>query len=151
MAQIILLIQDSRSESQHLREVLDNSAAGPFQVERVNNLAAGLERLVPNPQPTQPWASDIAAVLVDLFLPDSLGIETLERILRAAPEIPVLILTTAEDEEVAKLAVRRGAQDYLLMNRVDAYLLPKTVRSMIERAITTEGLVPTGSHCLVAG
>jgi diguanylate cyclase (GGDEF)-like protein/PAS domain S-box-containing protein len=140
MSQIVLLIQDSLSESKQLREALDNPDGGAFQVEWVNNLAAGLERLVPNPHPTQRWTSDIAAVLVDLFLPDSLGIETFDQILRAAPGIPILILTTAEDEEVAKLAVQRGAQDYLLTNRLDAYLLPKTVRSMIERALITEAL-----------
>ena len=140
MAQIVLLIQDSLSESRELREALDNPDAGLFQVEWVNTLAAGLERLVPNPYPTQPWVSDIAAVLVDLFLPDSLGIETFDQIFRAAPQIPLLVLTAVDDEEVAKLAVQRGAQDYLLTSRIDAYLLPKTVRSMIERALITEAL-----------
>jgi DNA-binding NarL/FixJ family response regulator len=90
--------------------------------------------------PTLLRTRDIAAVLVDLFLPDSLGIETFDQILRAAPQIPILILTAAEDEEVAKLAVQRGAQDYLLTDRIDAYLLPKTVRNMIERALITEAL-----------
>jgi diguanylate cyclase (GGDEF)-like protein/PAS domain S-box-containing protein len=140
MSQIVLLIQDSLSESKQLREALNNPDAGPLQVEWVNNLAAGLERLLPNPHPTQIKTRDIAAVLVDLFLPDSLGIETFDRIFRAAPQIPILILTAAEDEEVAKLAVQRGAQDYLLTDRIDAYLLPKTVRSMIERALVTEAL-----------
>jgi DNA-binding NarL/FixJ family response regulator len=133
MAQTILLIQDSRSESKRLREALYNPDAGLFHVEWVNNLAAALERLVPNPHLTEPWTSDIAAVLVELFLPDSLGIETFDQIFRAAPEVPILVLIAAEDEEVAKLAVQRGARDYILTNRIDAYLLPKTVRSMIER------------------
>jgi diguanylate cyclase (GGDEF)-like protein/PAS domain S-box-containing protein len=140
MPQLILLIQESVSEATAVREALDKADAGLFQVEWVSTLAAGLERLVPNPNPQQPWDSDIAAVLLDLFLPDSLGIETFDRVFRAAPQIPALILAAAEDEELAKLAMQRGAQDYLLTNRIDAYLLPKTVRSMIERALITEAL-----------
>ncbi len=85
---------------------------------------------------TQPGANDIAAVLVDLFLPDSRGIDTFDQIFRAAPQIPILILTTPQNEEVAKLAVLHGAQDYLLTTRIDAYLLPKTVRSTAGEEIT---------------
>jgi PAS domain S-box-containing protein len=140
MSQLILLIQDTLSDASYVREALDNSDAGLFQVEWVRHLAAGLERLTRNPDPNQPRANDIAAVLVDLFLPDSRGIETFDQIFRAVPQIPILILTAAQHEEVAKLAVRHGAQDYLLTTRIDAYLLPKTVRNMIERAMVTEAL-----------
>src|SRR6202040_3989719 len=82
----------------------------------------------------------ISAVLVDLFLPDSTGIETFDRLFQAAPQIPILILTAAQDEDIAKMAVQRGAHEYLLKDRLDAYLLPKAVRSMIERAANTEAL-----------
>jgi diguanylate cyclase (GGDEF)-like protein/PAS domain S-box-containing protein len=140
MAQIILLIQDDRTDAEYVREALENSNSGLFQVEWVRNLAASLEQLAGNPDAQQPGARDIAAVLVDLFLVDSRGIDTFDQIFRAAPQIPILILTTPQNEEVAKLAVLHGAQDYLLTTRIDAYLLPKTVRSMIERAIITEAL-----------
>jgi diguanylate cyclase (GGDEF)-like protein/PAS domain S-box-containing protein len=140
VSQIILLIQDHLPDAQYVLEALDNSDAGLFQVDWVRHLAAGLERLAANLDPKQRRANGIAAVLVDLSLPDSRGIETFNQIFRAAPQIPILILTAAQDEEVAKLAVQRGAQDYLLTTRIDAYLLPKTVRSMIERAMITEAL-----------
>jgi diguanylate cyclase (GGDEF)-like protein/PAS domain S-box-containing protein len=140
VAQIILLIQDQVAAAKYVREALDNSDTGHFQVDWVRHLAAGLERLARNPDPKQQKANDIAAVLVDLCLPDSRGIETFNRILHAAPQIPILILSSAQDEEVAKLAVHQGAQDYLLTARIDAYLLPKMVSSMIERATITEAL-----------
>src|SRR6202043_1746647 len=82
----------------------------------------------------------ISAVLVDLFLPDSAGIETFDRLFQTAPQIPILILTAAQDEDIAKLAVQCGAHEYLLKDRLDAYLLPKAVGSMIERAANTEAL-----------
>ena len=85
-------------------------------------------------------ANGIAAVLVDLALPDSSGIDAFDRLFRAAPQIPLFILTAGRDEDIAKLAVQRGAYDYLLKDHLDAYLLPKAVSSMIERAATTEAL-----------
>ncbi len=78
--------------------------------------------------------------MVDLFLPDSHGIETFERLFHAAPHIPILVLSAAQDEEVAKLAVQHGAQDYLLKNHLDGYLLSKALVTMIERAAITEAL-----------
>src|ERR1700722_17766071 len=140
MALIILLIQDNPTDAKYVRDALNNSNSGLFRVKWVRTLAASLEQLPRDPDPQQPGANDIAAVLVDLFLPDSRGIDTFDQIFRAAPQIPILILTTTQNEEVAKLAVLHGAQDYLLTTRIDAYLLPKTVRSMIERAIITEAL-----------
>jgi diguanylate cyclase (GGDEF)-like protein/PAS domain S-box-containing protein len=89
----------------------------------------------------QPQAVEsIGAVLLDLFLPDSAGMETFDRLFHVAPQIPILILTAVQDEDTAKLAVQRGAQEYLLSDRLDAYLLPKAVRSMIERAANMEAL-----------
>jgi diguanylate cyclase (GGDEF)-like protein/PAS domain S-box-containing protein len=140
VSQIILLIQDHLSDAKYVQEALDKSDGRLFRVDWVRHLAAGLERLAANLDPEQQRENNIAAVLVDLSLPDSHGIETFNQIFRAAPQIPILILTAVEDEEVAKLAVQHGAQDYLLTTRIDAYLLPKTVRSMIERAIIAEAL-----------
>jgi diguanylate cyclase (GGDEF)-like protein/PAS domain S-box-containing protein len=82
----------------------------------------------------------IVAVLVNLSLPDSQGIETFDRIFHAVPQIPILVLSAAEDEDTAKLAVERGAQDYLLRRHVDSYLLPKALRSMVKRAANAEAL-----------
>jgi diguanylate cyclase (GGDEF)-like protein/PAS domain S-box-containing protein len=77
---------------------------------------------------------------VDLLLPDSRGLETVDQLLRAAPQIPILVLCTARDEDVAKLAVQHGAQDYLLKTHVDSYLLHKALGSMIERSAIAEAL-----------
>ncbi len=78
--------------------------------------------------------------MVDLFLPDCHGIETFDRIFHAAPQIPILILSAAQDEEVARLAVQHGAQDYLLKSHLDEYLLSKALDSMVERAAIAEAL-----------
>ena len=60
------------------------------------------------------------AVLLDLTLPDSRGLESLSRIQRIAPHVPVVVLSGLTDESVALEAVRNGAQDYLLKGAATA-------------------------------
>src|ERR1039458_5605019 len=129
MSQRILLIQDDAAAAKAILDALSNSIDESFQVQWVRRCSEGLERL-----------AGTAAILVDLFLPDSRGIETFDRLFRVAPQIPILVLCTSQEEETAKLAVQCGAQDYLFKARLDAYLLPKAVGSMIERAANSEAL-----------
>jgi diguanylate cyclase (GGDEF)-like protein/PAS domain S-box-containing protein len=72
-------------------------------------------------------------VLLDLFLPDSQGIETFVRLFESAPSVPILILTPAEGEDIAHEAVRRGARDYLFERHLDAYSLSRALSNVMER------------------
>jgi diguanylate cyclase (GGDEF)-like protein/PAS domain S-box-containing protein len=138
--QNVLLIQDDAVDATAVRDALINSRDGSFRVVWVRHCAAGLEVLAMQTAQERHEADRIAAVLVDLSLPDSSGLETFARLIQAAPQIPILILSTVQDEDIAKLAVQRGAHEYLLKDRLDAYLLPKAVGRMIERAANTEVL-----------
>jgi diguanylate cyclase (GGDEF)-like protein/PAS domain S-box-containing protein len=129
----ILLIQDDPADATAVQGALN----GSFQVEWVQSCSAGLERI--GQERKQPTLS-IDAVLIDLFLPDCHGIETFDRLFHTAPQIPILILSATQNEEVAKLAVQHGAQDYLLKSHLDGYLLSKALGSMIERAAIAEAL-----------
>ena len=129
--QNILLIQNDKDEAKVVRDALANSSDGSFRVTWVRHCSEGIEAL---------GADRYAAVLVDLSLPDSKGIETFDRLFLAAPQIPILILAVAQGEGMAQLAVQRGAQEYLLNERFDAYLWPKAVTRMIERAASSEAL-----------
>jgi diguanylate cyclase (GGDEF)-like protein/PAS domain S-box-containing protein len=140
MTQRILLIQDDPSDAKAVQEALTNSNDGPFRVDWMRSCSEGLERLARKSTDEKQSLEPIAAVLVDLFLPDSRGIETFDRLFSAAPQIPILVLSATEDEEIAKVAVQHGAQDYLLKARFDSYLLPKALGSMIERAANAEAL-----------
>lgn len=117
-----------------------HSSDGAFQVEWVTLCSAGLKRLAEEGKPGGQTVDAIAAVLVDLFLPDSRGIDTFDRLFHLAPEIPILVLSASQDEDVAKLAVQRGAHEYLLKAHLDGDLLSKTLRSMVERAANAEAL-----------
>ena len=140
MSQNILLIEDDLSYATAIREALNYSSEGPFQVEWVRHCIEGLEWLVKAGKQEQHRPDGIAAVLADLFLADSHGIGTFDRLFCAAPQIPILVLSASQDEEVAKLAVKHGAQDYLLKAKFDGDLFPKALASMVERAANAETL-----------
>jgi len=59
---------------------------------------------------------------------------------RAAPDVPILILGGSAEEALAKQAVGRGAQDYLLPGRLDSYSLPRALRNAIERKAVEDAL-----------
>ena len=136
----ILLIQNSAIDSTAVRDALTNSCNEGFRVEWVRHCAAAVKILAKQVAMKIGDEDTIAATLVDLSLPDSNGIETFDRLIQAAPHIPILILSSAQDEDVAKLAVHRGAQEYLLKDRLDTYLLPEVIRRIIENAAKNENL-----------
>jgi diguanylate cyclase (GGDEF)-like protein/PAS domain S-box-containing protein len=132
----ILLIQDDPANAESVQAALLGHGES-VRIERVQRCSEAVERLSGEGE----YKDGIDAVLVDLSLPDSQGIDTFERLYCVAPHTPILILSTPRDEEIAKLAVQRGAQDYLLLTSpVDGGALRKALRSMIERAAIAEAL-----------
>jgi diguanylate cyclase (GGDEF)-like protein/PAS domain S-box-containing protein len=131
----ILAVLADVAEANAIRRSLNDSRLGPFDVEWVSGCAEAVKRL------GQQDAEEIAAVVVDLFLADSQGIDTVERLLHASPHVPILVLSHLRDESVAKLAVQRGAQDYLLQERLDGYSLCKALNNMLGRCAHAEALL----------
>jgi diguanylate cyclase (GGDEF)-like protein/PAS domain S-box-containing protein len=130
----VLLILADAAQAEVVRGSLANSLDGPFKVEWVSRFAGALERL------GDPRGEEIAAIVVDLFLPDSQGIETFDTLFRTSPHIPMLVLSHLRDEGVARLAVQHGAQDYLLAERLDHPSLSKALNNMLERSAHVESL-----------
>ena len=136
----VLLIHDDLDEATRAMGFLRDEEPRVFEVEWVRRCSEGIARLTADESPSPRARPKIDAVVVDLALPDSSGIATFEKLIRAAPRIPLLILAAAQNEAIAQSAVQRGAQDYLLKERVDDYSLPKAVHGMIERAGTSAEL-----------
>jgi diguanylate cyclase (GGDEF)-like protein/PAS domain S-box-containing protein len=133
MPQTVLLIHDDALKAQLVTDTLLNSNDGSFIVEWVELCADGVQRL-------QRLENErIAAIVVNLFLRDSQGLDTLAAILQVAPDIPILVLSSVAHVDSAKLAVRRGAQDYLLEENFFDYL-PKALCNVIDRASDAETL-----------
>jgi diguanylate cyclase (GGDEF)-like protein/PAS domain S-box-containing protein len=134
MPQTVLLIHDDAGNAKIVQDTLLNSIDGFFNVEWVELCSEGVQRLRKDKK------GCIAAVLVNLFLRDSQGLETFDRIFQTSPDIPILVLSSVGRENAAKQAVQRGAQDYLLEDHLNSYLLPKALRNMLERASNAEAL-----------
>jgi diguanylate cyclase (GGDEF)-like protein/PAS domain S-box-containing protein len=134
MRETILLLHDNSAKAAIVQGLLTRSTGAPFMVEWLRNCAAGLNRL------RDPKKNGIAAILIDLLLPDGRQLEVFNRIFDAAPHIPILILSSPEHEGVAEQAVRRGAKDYILDNQLNGNSLTKALRNMLERTANAEAL-----------
>ncbi|MDZ7751284.1 MAG: EAL domain-containing protein [Gammaproteobacteria bacterium] len=128
----VLLIEDSQAEADLVAALLSESPADVlFDIHHVQRLTAGLGRLAEA-------AFDV--VLLDLNLPDSSGLAGYAEVSEAAPQVPVIIFSNVADQELARRAVRKGAQDYLMKREVDAKLLRHAIRYSIERKRTEDAL-----------
>ncbi len=136
----ILLIQDDPGQAASATTFLQSTSPDAYAVEWTRLGSAAIARLIEDQSASERAKPRIDAVVFDLTLPNGTGIETFERLFRAAPHIPILVVCDAQDEQAAQTAMRLGAQDYLLKDRMDAYTLPKVVHGMIERAVNTESL-----------
>ena len=72
-------------------------------------------------------------ILLDLFLPDSPGLENLWRLRSSYPDTPVVMLAGAKDDLVESAAVKTGAQDYLVKGESDGRMILKTIQHAIDR------------------
>ncbi len=84
--------------------------------------------------------NDVEAILLDLGLPDSQGLDTFLRLHERCPQIPAIILTGMKDNGLAITAVKQGAQDYLVKEQVNSELLARAARYAIERVQTNRSL-----------
>jgi PAS domain S-box-containing protein len=72
-------------------------------------------------------------VLLDLSLPDSSGMQTVGAMNAAAPDVPIVVLTGCDDDELAIAALEGGAQDYLIKGQFDHDALGRAVRHALAR------------------
>jgi len=119
-----LLIEDNESDACLIRETLTEQTRAAIELEWVDRLGSGLKRLAED---------KIDVVLLDLSLPDSYGLGTLDKIQAQSADVPIIVLTGLDDEEMAIQAVRKGAQDYLIKGRSDGYGLVRAIQYAIER------------------
>jgi signal transduction histidine kinase len=127
----VLLVEDNPGDVRLIQEMLSESRDFSFDLECADRLSPGLERLD---------ASGIDVILLDLGLPDSLGLDTFTRVRDQAPQVPIVMLTNLDDKTLAVEAVKEGAQDYLIKGQVDNSLLVRSIQYAIERKRAEESL-----------
>ncbi|WP_049926749.1 bacterio-opsin activator domain-containing protein [Halopiger goleimassiliensis] len=133
----VLLIEDNPGDARLIEEMLrdteelaqrvggEGSTGGSTEIIHETRLEEGLETLE---------ADVVDVVLLDLNLPDSTGLETLETVHDDHRETPIVVLTGLRDQGVGVQAIQRGAQDFLVKDEVTSELLVRTIHHAIERA-----------------
>jgi len=119
----VLLVEDNPLHAKLLHAYLTDQSEGYDFVLRTT-LADALSFL---------HESKIDVLLLDLLLPDSHGIETLERAHSEFPDLPIVVLTSHDTEELSRVAIQKGAQDYLVKGTFQAPLLDRAIRYALER------------------
>jgi diguanylate cyclase (GGDEF)-like protein/PAS domain S-box-containing protein len=138
MAVHVLLIQADAHGAAIVCDALAQNKR--YEIDWVQSCAVGLERLRAAGRQSNAELDGIAVILVDLSLPDGTGMELIDRLHAASPTIPIVILSHAQDEAVAEAALQRGAQDFILKERVDDYVLAKILAAAIDRAEVADAL-----------
>jgi DNA-binding NarL/FixJ family response regulator len=119
-----LLVEDNPDDVRLLQHQLADAPGQSFHVAQVELLAEALVCL---------GRDAFDAILLDLSLPDSQSLDTLARVMAAAPHLPIVVMTGLDDEAKAVEAVRQGAQDFLLKGHGDGRLLVRSIRYAMER------------------
>ncbi|MCU6434002.1 EAL domain-containing protein [Undibacterium sp. Jales W-56] len=127
----ILIITNVAADADILENVLQKATDGPFEIERATRLAEGLTLLK---------TQHIDAILVDLSLPDSRGMDSFHRLFSAVPYVPILTLNSEDDEVLGREAVQHGSQGYLSKGHFGSYLVPQSLRNVIQRKAVEERL-----------
>ncbi len=120
----VLLIEDNPGDERLIREMLAEVKNARIEIDCVNSLLPGLERLS---------AGGIDVLLLDLSLPDGQGLDVCVRAHAKAPNVPIIVLTGLDDEIMTAETLQMGAQDYLVKGQVDSRLLLRSMRYAIER------------------
>jgi signal transduction histidine kinase len=123
----MLLVEDNPADarliSEYLKEGVSPNGGTAPTIRHVERLAEAIEVR----------DAGVDVILLDLGLPDTTGFETLEAMLAASGDEPVVVLTGLDDERAGVEAVERGAQDYLVKDDLTPKLLRRTLRYATER------------------
>src|SRR5918997_796041 len=138
----ILLVEDNPGDALLVRVLLEEAGTDRFDVKDVGRLGEAIERLA---------EEDFSVVLLDLSLPDSQGLDTVEQVRTAAPRAPIVVLSGLDDEETALQALQSGAQDYLVKGQGDGNLIARAIRYAIERKRAEEELAYMAQYDSLTG
>ncbi len=127
----VLFIDNDYNHAKAFREGLAASGDRLTGFEWVRTLSEGLEALTNK----KAWA-----IFLNLFLPDSQGVETLDRLRLHDTDSPIVVIAGKNDEDICRIAMQHGAQDYLLEGHVDGYAFARSIRYIIEREAARQEL-----------
>jgi diguanylate cyclase (GGDEF)-like protein/PAS domain S-box-containing protein len=126
----VILLEDDIPYARVIELLLDSEVVGGIEVRRHGTLERALDDLRGRPAD---------CVLLDLDLPGALGLEAVAAVLNAEPGIPIVVLGSHDDDELALAAIRAGAQDYVVKGQEQpAARFVRMIRFAIERRQAAE-------------
>ncbi|MBN1847744.1 MAG: diguanylate cyclase [Deltaproteobacteria bacterium] len=120
----VLVIEGDPDMASAIKRKLQKAVKMPFHVTCIERLEDGLAHL---------GNHETHVIVLDLMLPDSQDVDTLRRVTTHSPDVPVVVLTGKQDEELAIQAMQIGAQDYLFKSQLDEDFLIRSLCYAIER------------------
>jgi len=120
----ILLIEDNLGDIRLIQEMIKDLEYTTIRLIVQKDLSTGIPYLNQH---------KFHLILLDLSLPDSHGLDTIERILKSVDEVPIIVLTGTDNLMLAIEAVKSGAQDYLIKGNLNRMLLERSIYYSIER------------------
>ena len=127
----VLLVEDNPQEAELIEDLLSGISGKYILLTKVERLSEAQQRLN---------QENFDIILLDLSLPDSLGIETVARIQEYGVKVPIVVLTAQNDEELALRLISVGVQDYLVKRKIDGELLMRSLRYARERQNSQDAL-----------
>jgi len=128
---VLLLVEDNPGDVRLLREMFKEQSSHHTELTQVASMGQAEKHLA---------GSAVDIILLDLGLPDTQGIESIRRARAVAPHVPVVVLTSLDDESMAAQALQEGVQDYLIKGQIDARGLVRALRYAVERKSMQEEL-----------
>ena len=125
----ILSIEDNAGDAYLIQEQLRDIDNCKFQIDEAQYLAEAMRLLE---------TKSYDAILLDLTLPDSQGLDTFVAINKEAPSTAIVVISAITEKAVAVRAVKAGAQDYLAKGKIQPNALYQTIQYAIERKSVTE-------------
>jgi two-component system cell cycle response regulator len=120
----LLLIEDDPADTELFRDIVSDLRHETIDITCTNRLSSAFKHLE---------GGKIEVILTDLDLPDSHGLDTVVRINEQFLDVPVIVLSGFDHEDLAIESVKSGAQDYLIKGQIDADRLIRSIRYSIER------------------
>lgn len=120
----VLHIEDNNLDAIYISEILASNTDNSCKIDHCNSLGKAQKQLCR-------VVYDI--VLLDLSLPDSQGLNTIDALHEQFPELPIVVLSGSDNDDDALQAVRIGAQDFISKNSADAAQLLRTMHYAIDR------------------
>jgi diguanylate cyclase (GGDEF)-like protein len=140
----VLLVEDNPGDVRLIKEMLASPAyfGVTYQLSQVEILSVAVQLCSINP---------IDVILLDLNLPDSAGMETLQSLNGMFPQLPIVVLTGLNDAELTMQSVQHGAQDYVTKEECTSQLLARVIHYAIERKRIEAQLKYLATHDSLTG